>query len=218
MLSPESTLSDGCIIDRVLSGKRDQFDVIVRRYHGPLMKLAFGKLGRIDWAEEVIQETFFHAYKSLHTYDSQYSFRTWLWTISINQCRRHGKKRQRRDELGGTGGVASTASTDRLELVECTDPGPQEQLRSQERSELLESLMARIPEVQADALRLRFFGGLKFHEIADVMSCALSTAKHRVRVGLQAMSRELIDLGLDDESLIDLSNPEKSTPSRELHP
>ena len=42
-----------------------------------------------------------------------------------------------------------------------------------------------LPDVQADALRLRFFAGLKFHEIADTMSCSLSAAKNRVRTGLQ---------------------------------
>ena len=38
-----------------------------------------------------------------------------------------------------------------------------------ERSELLDALLAKLPEAQADALRLRFFGGLKFHEIAEAM-------------------------------------------------
>jgi RNA polymerase sigma-70 factor (ECF subfamily) len=42
--------------------------------------------------------------------------------------------------------------------------------------------------VQADALRLRFFGGLKFQEIADAMQCSLNTAKNRVRWGLMRMA------------------------------
>jgi RNA polymerase sigma-70 factor (ECF subfamily) len=49
--------------------------------------------------------------------------------------------------------------------------------------------------VQADALRLRFFGGLKFEEIAGAMQCSLSTAKNRVRWGLERMAELVQDTG-----------------------
>jgi sigma-70-like protein len=45
-----------------------------------------------------------------------------------------------------------------------------------------------LPTAQADALRLRFFGGLKFEEIADAMQCSLGTAKNRVRWGLMRLA------------------------------
>ena len=61
-----------------------------------------------------------------------------------------------------------------------------------ERRALLEELLNKIPEVQATALRLRFFGGLKFQEIADAMQCSLSSAKNRVKIGLEKLS-QLID-------------------------
>lgn len=57
-----------------------------------------------------------------------------------------------------------------------------------ERGELLEQLLTELSEPQADALRLRFYGGLKFQEIADAMGCSLSSVKNRVRWGLEKMS------------------------------
>ena len=75
-------------------------------------------------------------------------------------------------------------------------------MAARERSELLDSLLGKLPEPQADALRLRFFGGLKFHEIADAMECSLSTAKNRVRWGLTKMAEFL---GPEDELPIDRS-------------
>jgi RNA polymerase sigma-70 factor (ECF subfamily) len=69
---------------------------------------------------------------------------------------------------------------------------PLSQLLAKERSEQLEFLLGRLTLVQADALRLRFFGELKFHEIADAMQCSLNTAKNRVRTGLERMA-ELLD-------------------------
>ena len=62
--------------------------------------------------------------------------------------------------------------------------GPLAELVAQEQTARLEALLARLSPAQADALRLRFYGGLKFQEIADAMQCSLGTAKNRVRWGL----------------------------------
>ncbi|MCA9201766.1 MAG: RNA polymerase sigma factor, partial [Planctomycetales bacterium] len=88
--------SDGTLIAEVLTGRRERFAVLVDRYQAPLIRVARSRLGRHDWAEDVVQETFLCAFKSLASYNSQYSFRTWLWTILLNQCRRHVQKRSRR--------------------------------------------------------------------------------------------------------------------------
>ncbi len=50
-------------------------------------------------------------------------------------------------------------------------------------------LLDTLPEDQADALRLRFYGQMKFQEIADALQCSLTTAKNRVRWGLTRLSR-----------------------------
>src|SRR5687768_12655499 len=80
-MSEIDTPTDGMLISAVLAGEREQFAVLVRRYQRALVRAANSRLGRDDWADDVVQETFLCALKWLHTYDSQYSFRTWLWTI-----------------------------------------------------------------------------------------------------------------------------------------
>ena len=86
---PPDLQNDGTYVADVLAGRREQFGEIVRKYQGPLMRLAVSRLGRLDLAEDAVQETFLCAFKSLASYDSRFSFRTWLWTILLNQCRRH---------------------------------------------------------------------------------------------------------------------------------
>ena len=63
----------------------------------------------------------------------------------------------------------------------------------------LHALLARLPPVQADALRLRFFGGLKFQEIAAALECSLTTAKMRVKLGLLQLSEWLKEDGVDQQ-------------------
>ncbi len=58
-----------------------------------------------------------------------------------------------------------------------------------------DEVLRQLSTVQADALRPRFFGGLKFHEIAEAMQCSLTSAKNRVRWGLMRMAELLQTAG-----------------------
>jgi len=188
---PHSNDSDQAVIQQVLTGQRDRFAILVERYQAPLMRAGKSRLGRNDWAEDVVQETFLWAFKCLKSYDSQYSFRTWLWTILWNQCNRHYQKRARQPQVNlASDGVESREL--RCAIERSTDlEAPPHKLLAKERSERLDASLGQLPDALANALRLRFFAGLKFHEIADVMECSLSTAKHRVRNGLLKLSQSI---------------------------
>ena len=202
-MTPHDDISDGTLIASVLAGETDQFARIVARYERPLLRVAHSRMGRPDWAEDVVQETFLCAFKSLHTYNSRFSFRTWLWTILLNQCRRQLKKFSRGLFIGAWGQPADdndlrATLADQLK----SDESPSARMATKERSELIDTLLAKLPEAQGDALRLRFFGGLKFQEIAEAMGCSLSTAKSRVRWGLTKMAEYL---GPEDDLSIERS-------------
>ena len=196
LTSAASEQPDGVVVAAVLAGDRDRFAELVGRYHGPLTRLAYSRLGRREWAEDVVQEALLNAFKSLHTYDSQYSFRTWLWTILLNQCHRHYRRQGRGAVVRNWTDQATGSEQHDAQPGHATD-SPLDKLMATERSEQLNALLNQLPAGQADALRLRFFGGLKFREIADTMDCSLSTAKNRVRDGLTKMA---VQLTTDDPS------------------
>lgn len=179
----------------VLAGRREQFAELVGRYQGPLLRLAENRLGRRDLAEDAVQETFLCAYKSLACYDSKFSFRTWLWAILLNQCRRSLKKGARIPLVRAFSDHAADhdESTSVSHDIPDEAGAPPAYAMARERTQELATLLTRLPEVQADALRLRFFGELKFQEIADAMDCSLATAKNRVRWGLTALSGMMRD-------------------------
>ena len=194
-------LPDGPLVAAVLAGDRDQFETLVHRHQSALLRVARGRMGRDDWAEDVVQETLLCAFKSLTTYDSRYSFRTWLWTILLNQCRRHLKKQARSLQTQPWTEQQQSEIPNRTEAP--SGDAPFRRLVLQERSQLLDALLAQLPETQADALRLRFFGQLKFHEIAGAMECSLSSAKNRVRWGLEKMAALLNEYQLQHRTPIE---------------
>jgi RNA polymerase sigma-70 factor (ECF subfamily) len=138
------------------------------------------------WAEDVVQETFLAAFSGRRSFNPEFSFRTWLWTILLNLCKRHWNRRAKQpfpkpwseinDEPSATGDIHGAG-------LAC--------LVQAERVERIRLLLASLPEEQADALRLRFYGDLTFPEISTVLGCSISTAKSRVRYGLETIGRIL---------------------------
>lgn len=183
-------LSDQELMRQAQAGDRAAFAEIVRRYQPAMLRVAKSRLGRHDWAEDAVQETLLAAFQWRASYRAPGNFRTWLWTILLNQCRRSWTGHVRRPRLW----CFNDRPAEEIEpavyqaSLERGDAAPWERLVAQERSELLESLLGKLPVVQADALRLRFFGGLKFEEISETMKCSLGTAKNRVKWGLMRLA------------------------------
>jgi RNA polymerase sigma-70 factor (ECF subfamily) len=211
-----SEIPDGMLVEAVLDGRNDYFAEIVTRYRSPLFRVASSRLSRADLAEDVVQETFLCAFKSLHSYDSRYSFRTWLWTILLNQCNRHLRKANRTPRVDAHGMLSIVQRQD-VEERPSSQPNetPVGYVLNRERSQLVEHHLSSLPRTQADALRLRFYASLKFHEIADAMGCSLSTAKNRVRCGLTKMGSLMSDY---EQRSCEVDRDSRATANREpLH-
>ena len=180
---------DALIMRRVQAGELDRFAELIRRYQRPLFRAALSRLGERTWAEDVVQEAFLAAFAGRASYDPSFSFRTWLWTILINLCKRQWKRRASRpvhhswtEMVTGDGSSAAEPQTEATGLA-C--------VLQAERSERIRVLLGELPDEQADALRLRFFGELTFPEIAAALGCSLNTAKSRVRYGLEKIGRAM---------------------------
>lgn len=188
-------LDDVEIMRRVNAGQVELFDELVRRYRGPLLNVAWSKLGDRAWAEDAVQETFLAAFTARATYNPQFAFRTWVWTILLNLCRRQWQRRETRPREQS---LSNALPADRAGYREpVTHDTALAQALGTERREQVHRLLARLPEAQADALRLRFFGGLQFSEIALAMGSSVSGAKQRVKHGLIELAAQLRENGGD---------------------
>jgi len=192
----DSSSPDWLLIAAALEGDELAFALLVDRYQAALLKAAVSRLSRRELAEEAVQEAFLCAHRWLATYDSQYSFRTWLWTILLNQCSRKAKSESRHPGASAlpaaARGRAMLTSIDlRTHELLSSQRQPIDELLSHETNQQVHELLARLPEAQADALRLRFFGGLTFPEIAATMGISEPGAKHRVKSALLKLAEWL---------------------------
>jgi RNA polymerase sigma-70 factor (ECF subfamily) len=173
---------DATLMRRVQAGETAPFEELVRRYRGPLARVAFSKLGDAAGTEDVVQETFLAVFAARATFNPRFAFRTWLWTILLRLCARRRLRGQRPGEIGG---LIDPQLADQRPAA--ADSVLAQVLRDEEQS-LVHAALAELPEAEADALRLRFFGGLKFEEIAIAMQSSVSGAKQRVKHGLERLS------------------------------
>jgi len=188
---------DQLLMQRVQAGDHAPFVELVDRYRPRLLRFSQSSLRDSQLAEDVVQETFLAVFQARQTYNPSFAFSTWVWTILLNLVRRtRGRiaKRQARE---------AAAYSSRPDLATGQPAEDREQL---------DHWLLHIPESEADALRLRYFGELSFDQIAASMESSVSGAKLRVRNGLERLS----ELALTEQASTEVDAPRSEASSGEI--
>jgi RNA polymerase sigma-70 factor (ECF subfamily) len=192
--TPSATPSDEELVARAKAGDTDSFNQLVRRWERPIFALAYRTLGREEDARDVTQETFLRAFRALPGFKGDAKFSSWLYRIALNLCR-DAMRRDRRAPV--------VAVPEGLELSDLA-PEPQDTASVEDlaaRSELSAAVaeaLKQLPSEQRTAIILKEYHGLTFQEVAEAMSCPLSTAKTRLYQGLMQLRRLLAEQGKFD--------------------
>lgn len=161
------------LMQQVQAGEHAAFAELVDRFRPRLLRFTQSSLRDRQLAEDVVQETFLAVFQARQTYNPTFAVSTWIWTILLHLVRRTRERQVKRQ-------IREAAAWEVRPTSACHHPA--------EDREQLDHWLSLIPELEADALRLRFFGELSFDEIAASMDSSLSGAKLRVRNGLERLS------------------------------
>jgi RNA polymerase sigma-70 factor, ECF subfamily len=82
--SSVTAAEDQSAVDKVLAGDTSAFEELVRRWQGPLVNLAYRFCRDRGRAEEMAQEAFLRAYRSLDRWRREAAFSTWLFALATN--------------------------------------------------------------------------------------------------------------------------------------
>ena len=179
---------DQRIVAAVLDGDRDAYRVLVDRESAGLVRAAYRILGDLAEAEDVAQEAFVTAYRSLHTWRAEGPFGAWLSRIGVRLALRQVAKRRTvawarpRDDQEGLLAQPAGAVGDPESLA----------LRG-ERQRLVRDAVARLVEPYREVVALRFFAERSLDEIASITGRPLGTVKthlHRDLLRLRAEADE----------------------------
>lgn len=165
--------TDADLLARVHAGEESALGTLFERYEGPVFQFLFGMLKDRHRAEDALQETFVQALRKADAVQPE-SFRGWLFTVAHQQAvllKRKARRVPAAMEVPALLGLA-----DRSEA-----PG------SRADAAAAMALLDRLPPAQQDVIRLRFFDGLRFRDVAERLGCPLNTALARMHDGLRRL-------------------------------
>lgn len=87
------------LLQRTQAGEIEAAEALVLHFQPELLRLANAILNDPTEAEEAVQDTLLAALKAIDSYRRQAAFKTWLFSIAINTCRRRYRKRIARERL-----------------------------------------------------------------------------------------------------------------------
>jgi RNA polymerase sigma-70 factor (ECF subfamily) len=192
-VNPSDTLiccSDEELLGCFRSGQREAFGVLVRRYEGELYGYLRRYLGDANLADDVFQNTFLQLFTKIGKYEQGRPVRPWLYAIATHQAidalRRNGRHPtvsldQDREETA-QGEFPQLAA-----VLESRIPGPVHQVQSEERRQLVRASVDRLPESLRQVVILAYYQGLKYKDVADILSIPVGTVKSRLHTALNKL-------------------------------
>ena len=184
----DSGPDDGAILASVEAGRKREFQVLVDRYKTPLYRYLFCRTASVEVAEDLAQEVFLRVFRAAKAgaYTGRASVKTWMFTIAGNCLRDHWRATKRRRVFPDSSQVEF-----QMQSLTSSEPDPAENVIKTERLEQILRLLAELPTEQRDVVHLKFFGGLKMAEIAEVTVTPLTTVRARLRYALTKLSDKL---------------------------
>jgi RNA polymerase sigma-70 factor (ECF subfamily) len=165
-------MTDSQLIREIKDGNVQAYSELMRRYQRKILAFIHHMLkgaGLDLLAEDLCSETFYKAYRSLHSFrEGDASFSTWLYTIARNTVLSELRKQK-----------SGNVSLDESGVVPLAPPeaAPEQRLLQQERMNLVREAINRLPEKQRSALILREYDQLDYQEIAAVLGQSVSAVK-----------------------------------------
>ena len=168
--------SDDNLVEQCKNGKREAFNMLVRRYQERVYWTIRRIVGDRDDALDITQDVFVKAYENIRDFRGDAHFFTWMYRIAMNLAINHVRKRK----------VRAAFSLDSIE--EAGDHDDREPDRLMERSEMRDIITAAIetlPAKQKAVFVLRYYQELSYEEIAGIMNRTVGGLKanyfHAVR-------------------------------------
>ncbi len=169
-------------LDRVLDGEPNHFGPLVEAFTPALYNLAYKMAGGKGEASDIVQETFFRAYRDLGKFDGRARFVSWLFGICVNVCYDAGKRRRRAWER-------ERPLEDEAAEAASPQASAQENLMAAQEEARLRVCLQKLPVTLRAALLLRYHEDLSLQEVASHLKVGLSAAKMRVQRGLALLKR-----------------------------
>jgi RNA polymerase sigma-70 factor (ECF subfamily) len=175
--------ADHALLERMRGGDEGALATFYDRWSDRVYSLAVHLLRDARDAEDIVEETFWQAWRNAARYDAMRgTVGTWLLTICRSRALDRIRARRRQPE---------DAPLDDAASLESSSPDPGAAMISNETGRLVRAALAELPAEQRQAVELAYFRGLSQTEIAEKTGQPLGTVKTRVRLAMVKLREKL---------------------------
>ena len=171
------------LIARARRGDEDAFRLIFERYTRPIISFIFYMVNQNELAEELAQETFVRAYKSLHSLRDEAKLSTWLFGIAKNIARE--SIRDRHKERG------QLELTDRTVMNMRAPDSPAGELLDKELSTFVRDALLQLDEDKRLVFTLKVYQQRSYDEIAEITGFSIPKIRNDLHRARREMRRRL---------------------------
>jgi RNA polymerase sigma-70 factor, ECF subfamily len=190
-MRPASAEAEDVLVERARGGDREAFEELVRRHADRLYAVVLRFVADGGEAQEVTQEAFLRAWRSIGRFEGRSRFFTWLYRIGINEAKRRAGRRP----------PVTLVSLDDEPIPEAPDwsQAPDARLRHADLRRLIEEAIRALPIEYRAPLILRDVEGLTTQEAAEVMDLTEAAFKSRLHRARLAVRRALDEYFLETD-------------------
>ncbi len=175
------------LVEKARDGNRTAFDQLIDRYQGDIYRMIYYRIRQQMDAEDLTQDVFIRAYRSIARLRELGRFRSWLYTIAVNRVNDHLRKKRVRS------------------IFKSSDEGPEVQPEADEHREKPEALeqvlkedfwrqvdriAQKLSRMEREVFMLRFMDDLNITEIAHILKKSESTVKTHLYRALAKFKKE----------------------------
>jgi RNA polymerase sigma-70 factor (ECF subfamily) len=180
---------DEALVARAQRGDTGAFDILIDRYKQRLYATVYHMTSNHEDANDLVQDAFIKAYRSLHTFKGQSSFYTWIYRIAVNRTINFIKRRKNKGHFS-LNDVDNDIESDPdfVELMSHVTPRTEAGLNELQKT--LNEALQKLSEEHRTAVILHDVQGLTHADIAKIMRCPETTVRSRLfyaRQQLQGM-------------------------------
>ncbi len=164
------------------AGNRKAFDELVRLNRDKMFALVYRMTGDRETALDLIQDTFFTAFKELAGFRGDSQFSSWLYSIAARKTLNYLNRKKI---------ISFLPLGDR----EYREPSyeMQDEIESSEINRRIAKAVDSLPPKQKMVFNLRFYDQLSFAEIADILDKSISTVKTNYQKAIEKIQEEMKD-------------------------
>ena len=163
-------------------------------YGNELVRLAFYYVKDAEVAKDMVQNTFIKCYKNIDSYRFEAKIKTWLYRITINECKDYLKSWHYKMVQ-----VKSFVN----ETAKSVLPSIEKTVIDKYNNEVIKDIIFSLPKVYKEVVYLFYYDSLTTEEIAEVLDIPMNTVKTRLRRAKQRLESMIKEAELNGRQTIE---------------